>query len=219
MTCGVYAYQDNIYNKIVYIGASKDCERRNQNHYAPSVMKKQYINYILQNDIDNRYSFIILLECSEKDLYEKESAFIKMIKPEYNYKSIRDLGIKERIAVSDTQTGFYHVSKTKTSYSYRIEFNGKKYSFYNSSIRDLEYNVLQEGLLWFMTNIENAKRTLFESDNKKNNTMYYNVRKVKSGNKQGFVFKYKKDDTVLTSMYIEELEYKVKKLNLPWRAF
>ena len=126
MTCGVYAYQDNIYNKIVYIGASKDCERRNQNHYAPSAMKKQYINYVLQNDIDNRYSFIILLECSEKDLYEKELALIKMIKPEYNYKSIRDLGIKEKIAVSDTQTGFYprYPRRTTSSAPDKFEWAG-----------------------------------------------------------------------------------------------
>lgn len=219
MTCGVYAYQDNIKNKIVYIGASHDCESRNKTHYHLSNMRKQYINYILQNDIDNRYSFLVLLECSKKDIWDKEAALIKLIEPEYNNKILKkDLSVKNT-RHTNNKTGLFHVTESKKQWSYRYNCNGKSFSCYKSSLRDLEYLVKKNNFPWFIIDKDLADKNYYISDNKKNNTLYYNVRKKKANNKFGYIYYYKKDGFYFSSMYIEELEYKVKENGLDWRSF
>ena len=219
MTCGIYAYEDKVNKQIVYIGASTDCEKRHKTHYAPSNINKQTINYVLQNDIDDRYSYLLLLQCPKEALFNKEHELIKLIQPKYNNISI-DVFKKNNINTSNTSpTGFYCVTMNGQSYAYRKTIHGCLYQFYNTSIRDLEYVVKKNNLLWFIVDIDKAKKTLFISDNKKYNTLYYNVRKRKPNNKQGYIYVYKTKDITLKSRYIEELEYNVKNIGLEWRVF
>ena len=220
MTCGVYCYIDNVKDEIVYVGASKNCEERNKTHYHLSNMKKQYINYVLQNDIDNRYSFLILLKCQAKDIWDKEKAFIDLISPEYNFKSLKDLHITSTPNIKcSNSTGLFHVTKSKTSWVYRMANNGQRFECTRSSLRELEYIVKKEGYPWFIIDKDLADKNYYISDKKKGHTLYYNVRQKKADNRFGYVYYYRTKDIYLSSMYIEELEYKVKSHGLEWRSF
>ena len=101
MTCGIYAYIDNINNKIVYIGQSIHIEQRHIEHLSPSRYDSQPFNAILQNNKD-RYILKIIIQCSQKGLNDLEKIFIKIYQPVFNFTSGGDgLGTKLSQEVKD----------------------------------------------------------------------------------------------------------------------
>lgn len=84
MTCGIYGYWDTYKDILVYIGQSKNIEKRHIGHMSPSAIDAQPINRILQLNID-RYELFLLLECDMQELNTQEILAIDMYNPLFNF--------------------------------------------------------------------------------------------------------------------------------------
>lgn len=85
MTSGIYCYCDTENNdEIVYIGQSIHMERRNKEHYRPTLRGDQPINKVLQHN-PKRYKFKIMEECEVSDLNKFEKKMISKYNPRFNF--------------------------------------------------------------------------------------------------------------------------------------
>ena len=86
MTCGVYSIQSP--SGKLYIGSSKNIEKRWKQYGYPSY-KKQILIYrsLLKHGYDN-HIFQVIWECNEDELLQKEQMCIDFYKPELNCSKI-----------------------------------------------------------------------------------------------------------------------------------
>lgn len=105
MASGIYGYWDNIKDDIVYVGQAFDIKIRHYEHLSPARYNAQTINRVLQNNKD-RYTLIVLKECSIDDLNYWERTLIALFNPKFNY---TDGGEGSR--------GFKHSEETKQKLS------------------------------------------------------------------------------------------------------
>lgn len=77
---GVYLLLNTDTNQT-YVGSSKNVERRFYQHRYNSKIQ----NTKLYNDMkSHNFEFVVLTECNEEELKEKEQQFINLLKPYYN---------------------------------------------------------------------------------------------------------------------------------------
>ena len=82
MQCGIYLLLfTNTYNS--YIGKSKDIEKRFSNHKS-SIRHKNHYNTLLNNENIEHLQLIILEECQERDLGDREVYWVKELEPTLN---------------------------------------------------------------------------------------------------------------------------------------
>ena len=84
-TCGVYQIRNKINNKS-YVGSSKNVSARFRNHLNRDAKKyywRDFYKDVLKYGKIN-FECILLEECSESELIEREQYYYDKIKPEYN---------------------------------------------------------------------------------------------------------------------------------------
>lgn len=91
-TCGVYKIYNKINNKI-YIGSSKNIERRIYTHFW-HLKNGDHVNCHLQYAYnkygEDNFGWEIVCSCSESEQFEKEQFYIDSLSPEYNIKPTAD---------------------------------------------------------------------------------------------------------------------------------
>ena len=79
--CGIYLIKNNVNGKC-YVGSSSNINSRWQHHKKPSVWKKS--NNELYTDFQEygleNFSFEVLEECTESELFQKERYYIETLK-------------------------------------------------------------------------------------------------------------------------------------------
>lgn len=201
MTSGIYAYWDNEKGYYAYIGKDSniDVNKRYYEHKRPSMYDKQQINRVIQNNPD-RYEYRVLMEGDYKDnqLNKMEKFLIKHLKTfKYDYpeRSVFNFtkggeGTSGRVVSDETRIKISEANKGKNNPNYGINYRQS----------------------------DEHKRNISKS---KNTTGYLNVSKQKNKRlKQGFtwVYQYYEDGKrkVITSIFIDKLEAKVKSKGLTW---
>ena len=103
MTKGIYGYYDNVKNKVVYIGQSKNLKDRLFHHMKPSKYDEQQINKIIQNNPD-RYEPFILADgnFTTDELNELEYEAVEIFKTNrYKYPENEGFNFKDGGDVKD----------------------------------------------------------------------------------------------------------------------
>lgn len=87
--CGIYQIR-NIRNGKIYIGSSKNLDKRKYQHFR-ALKNKSHFNAYLQNaynECSENFVFEILLICSEEMLTKYEQTFFDFLDPDYNLTKI-----------------------------------------------------------------------------------------------------------------------------------
>lgn len=130
--CGIYQIINDV-TKESYVGSSKNILERFAKHKAPSIrarcseypLYKAFEKYGIES-----FSLIILEECSENILLEREQFFIETIQPEYNRKK----AIGKKTERKNRKHNIADISENKVSYSKNYNrlfcnYNGKITSY------------------------------------------------------------------------------------------
>ena len=211
--------------KQMYIGQSKNIERRMREHFSYSC-SYSYIDNSIRKHGPEDYQIDILVTFDEynKDvLDDAEQYFIAA----YNtYENPKHYNL----------TGFFRVSKVKTKsfnqgFSYVYQYyddNGKPKRIRSKNLSDLEEKVHKKGLIWMKINKINAEKTLkfeknkFETRYKQTNTGFFRVHKTKpNGGKSVFryIFRDKNGkNKSINSVSIRKLKEKIEKKGLVWKV-
>ena len=201
--------------KQMYIGQSKNIERRMREHFSYSC-SYSYIDNSIRKHGPEDYQIDILATFDEynKDvLDDAEQYFIAAYNTyenpkHYNLTPGGDLSFDghsldgmRKISEFNNSTGFFRVSKVKTKsfnqgFSYVYQYyddNGKPKRIRSKNLSDLEEKVHKKGLIWMKINKINAEKTLkfeknkFETRYKQTNTGFFRVHKTKpNGGKSVF---------------------------------
>ena len=237
MTCGIYAIINKETGKM-YIGQSVNIERRFHQHRYGKGKNVCYIdNAILKYGKDN-FDYVILFECSEKELDSEEQKFIKLYGtyktgynctwggdfnpaklPEVRKKiSEKNKGRKwseeQRQKMSKLKTGFKHTEEAIEKI--RQASMGRYWT--EEQKQRMSKNRMEDGNpMW---NKNHTFTHNFLLSQQRNTTGYYRVSKEKRNNSQGFTYKYqyyvKGGKKRIVSVNIDELRKKVINQGLLW---
>lgn len=215
MTCGIYSIANKTNGKM-YIGQSKDIEKRFRQH-KNHLNKNTHVNQHLQNAWDkygeHSFNFNILLVCPEHELDTEEQKFIRLYatyKKGYNLTWGGDFNPMKHPEIAEKVKGANNGNKVKSDARikkdgtkdgkqlYRLVYNGKELyqSFY---VQNLVERFATNYPNIPITNIDNFKdapklkkyavvsKGSKTKDNKQRYKIYHNKKVVKSSINQNLL--------------------------------